>query len=207
MEKRFQKNYQCIRCGTKNKHFASDCFALNLKCKICSKVDHIAKACKANRTISWKVDSSSSNYLQSRPEEKDASEFISMNTVRRHASQYSWHTCMYTWSRCESPLPAPKQHASSVPLCNRFCILGEEPDYPAVTPAGSRGHVQRQHPEVKAVMTTATGSRGYMQQKRPQVADNSAPLWSTEQGQKKSSAIRRGKNSFLDRRSTYTSVK
>ena len=43
------KNYQCIRCGTKNKHFASDCFALNLKCKICSKVGHIRKASKATK--------------------------------------------------------------------------------------------------------------------------------------------------------------
>ena len=40
--KKIPKKSQCIRCGTKNKHFASDCFALNLKCKICSKVGHIA---------------------------------------------------------------------------------------------------------------------------------------------------------------------
>ena len=39
-------------------------------------------------------------------------------------------------------------------------------------------------------MTKATGSRGYVQYKRHQVADNSAPLRSTDQGQKKSSAIR-----------------
>ena len=82
---------------------------------------------------------------------------------------------MYTLSRCESPVPAPKQQrACSVPLRNRFCILGEEPEEPV--PAWSRGHVQRQQSEVPAVMTTATGSRGYVQHKRPQVADNSAPL-------------------------------
>ena len=33
--KKISKNYQCVCCGIKNKHFASDCFALNLKCKIC----------------------------------------------------------------------------------------------------------------------------------------------------------------------------
>ena len=166
--KKIPKNYQCIRCGTKNKHFASDRFALNLKCKICSKVGHIAKACKANKTPSRKVDLSSSNYLQSRPEEDDASEFLTMNTVRRHASPCSSHTCMYTLSRCETPAPAPKQRACSVPLCNRFRILDEEPEEPA--PVWSRGHVQHQQSKgarcddhsnsVKRVRATYTASSG-----------------------------------------------
>ena len=109
---------------------------------------------------------------------------------------------MYTLSRCESPAPAPKQRACSAPLRrlrNRFRILSEKP-----APAWSRGHVQLQQSEAPAVMTTATGSRGYVQHTQPQVADNSAPLRSTEQRQKKSSATRPGKNSFLDRRSTST---
>ena len=135
--------------------------------------------------------------MQSQPEEDDASEFISMNTVRRHASPCSSHTYMYTLSRCESPAPAPKKRACSVPVRNRFRILGKEPEEPAH--AWSRGHVQHQQSEVTAVMTPATGSRGYVQHTQPQVADNSAPLRSTEQRQKKSSAIRPGKNSFLYR--------
>ena len=89
-------------------------------------------------------------------------------------------------------MPAPKQRACSVPLHNRFCILSEEP-----APAWSRGHMQHRQSEVPTVMTTATGSRGYVQHKRALVADNSAPLRSTEHGQKKSSAICQGINSFF----------
>lgn len=39
-------DYVCIRCKTQGKHFAHKCFALNLLCKNCNKVGHIAKACR-----------------------------------------------------------------------------------------------------------------------------------------------------------------
>ena len=121
--------------------------------------------------------------MQSRLEE-DTSEYISMNTVRRRGSQCSSHTCIYTLSRCESPVPATKQRSCSVPLRNHFRILGEEPVEAAVTHGGSKRYLQHQPPKVLVVTSTETGLRGYVQIKQPQVAGSSAPLRPTEQGRK-----------------------
>lgn len=40
-------NYICIRCGTKARHYARNCFAINMDCRKCSKKGHIAKVCKS----------------------------------------------------------------------------------------------------------------------------------------------------------------
>lgn len=40
-------HYTCIRCGTKAKHYAKDCFAIKLTCNICHKQGHLAKVCKS----------------------------------------------------------------------------------------------------------------------------------------------------------------
>ena len=45
--KKVPSDYVCIRCGSKARHYAKDCFAINLECNKCSKVGHIAKACKS----------------------------------------------------------------------------------------------------------------------------------------------------------------
>ena len=47
--KKVPADYVCVRCGTKARHFVTDCFALNLECRKCSKVGHIAKVCKSRK--------------------------------------------------------------------------------------------------------------------------------------------------------------
>ena len=42
-------SYKCIRCATYGKHFAHDCFAIKLTCKLCNKKGHIAKACMSRK--------------------------------------------------------------------------------------------------------------------------------------------------------------
>ena len=69
-------NYTCICCGTKAKHFASDCYALKLKCNKCSKVGHLSKVCKSKQRIT-----SYNNYIE-QDEEQDAAQFFTMNNVR-----------------------------------------------------------------------------------------------------------------------------
>ena len=44
-------NYICIRCGASSKHFAQNCFAINLECRKCHKKGHIAKVCKSKKKI------------------------------------------------------------------------------------------------------------------------------------------------------------
>ena len=48
-QKKVPANYVCIRCGEKAKHFATACFAINLQCKLCSKLGHLAKVCKSSK--------------------------------------------------------------------------------------------------------------------------------------------------------------
>lgn len=43
-------NYTCIRCGTRGKHKASNCFAIKLACKACSKMGHLAKVCRTKNS-------------------------------------------------------------------------------------------------------------------------------------------------------------
>lgn len=49
------ENYKCIRCGAVKKHFASDCPAINLRCKKCNKFGHFARACR--QTTNYVSDS------------------------------------------------------------------------------------------------------------------------------------------------------
>ena len=42
-------NYVCIRCTTRGKHLASECFALKLTCNSCKKEGHISRACKSKK--------------------------------------------------------------------------------------------------------------------------------------------------------------
>ena len=39
-------DYICIRCSSKGKHFAHNCFALQLTCNVCHKIGHIGIACR-----------------------------------------------------------------------------------------------------------------------------------------------------------------
>ena len=65
----------CIRCGTKARHFASDCFAKKLKCNSCTKFGHIERACKSKKTVA-----TLSNYVC--PEEEDHTDYIAVNTLK-----------------------------------------------------------------------------------------------------------------------------
>ena len=121
MGKKIWKKHEYIRCGTKNKHFA--CFALKMKCKIGSKVGHIAKASKANKTKSKRMYPSSSNYLQSRPEEKDASQFTSINTVRRYGSPCPSHVCMYSCIHCRGVNQKCLRLSNAAAPCNYVIIV------------------------------------------------------------------------------------
>ena len=79
--KKVPNNYVCIRCGTKAKHFASDCFAKMLKCNSCSKTGHIARVCKTKKT-----GTTLSNYVY--PEEEDHTDYIAVNTVKPILQEY-----------------------------------------------------------------------------------------------------------------------
>ena len=57
-------SYICIRCGARAKHLAQKCFALKLKCNLCTKIGHLAKVCKSKKinavlesddNVSWEV--------------------------------------------------------------------------------------------------------------------------------------------------------
>lgn len=77
--KSVSNNYICIRCGTKAKHFANECFALKLKCNSCGKIGHIGKACRSKNKPAFKNnDSNVSNYIF--PEEESYDD-IAMNAV------------------------------------------------------------------------------------------------------------------------------
>ena len=54
-------DYKCIRCGTRGKHFAHDCFAIKLTCKSCGKKGHIAKACISNKIKSVEQETNASD--------------------------------------------------------------------------------------------------------------------------------------------------
>lgn len=41
------ESYVCVRCGQRSKHKAEHCYALHLKCNLCSKIGHIAKVCRS----------------------------------------------------------------------------------------------------------------------------------------------------------------
>ena len=50
-------NYVCIRCGEKGKHKASECYALKIKCNLCSKPGHMARVCRsAKRDLPRKLN-------------------------------------------------------------------------------------------------------------------------------------------------------
>ena len=48
-------SYICIRCGSKAKHRASQCYAKNMKCNKCSKIGHLGKVCKSAKYRSHAV--------------------------------------------------------------------------------------------------------------------------------------------------------
>ena len=39
-------SYVCIRCGAKASHFAKACYAIQMTCRSCGKIGHLAKCCK-----------------------------------------------------------------------------------------------------------------------------------------------------------------
>lgn len=46
------QNYTCIRCGSKGKHLARNCYALDMTCNQCQRTGHLSKACKSNKKSS-----------------------------------------------------------------------------------------------------------------------------------------------------------
>lgn len=76
-------NYTCIRCGTKAKHFARNCFALNVTCNKCSKTGHLAKVCKSKGNVSY-VSSNLNNIRtsnQMNEEEEDPAHYVTINSI------------------------------------------------------------------------------------------------------------------------------
>ena len=71
-------NYVCLRCGSRNKHYVSNCFAIKLKCNLCQKTGHLAKVCKTKA----KTTELSSNYLEP-VEEEDPFKFTAINTIKQ----------------------------------------------------------------------------------------------------------------------------
>ena len=45
--KKIKAGYVCFRCGAKAEHFVNECFAINMMCKKCGKIGHLAKVCRA----------------------------------------------------------------------------------------------------------------------------------------------------------------
>ena len=50
------RNYVCIRCGAKEKHYANECFALKLKCNKCSRIGPLARCCKSKKNVNALTD-------------------------------------------------------------------------------------------------------------------------------------------------------
>ena len=76
-------NYTCIRCGTKAKHFARNCFALNITCNNCTKKGHLAKVCKTKGNGS-QVTSNLNNVRitnQVNEEEEDPAQYVTINHI------------------------------------------------------------------------------------------------------------------------------
>ena len=79
-------NYVCIRCGAKSKHFARNCYALNIECRKCSKQGHIAKVCKSRSPLLG--DSSSRGaHGQKRPT-NDSSVYHNSSILTSEERQY-----------------------------------------------------------------------------------------------------------------------
>lgn len=115
---RINDSYVCVRCTAKGKHFAKECFALNMKCNKCSKIGHLARACKSKSQ--WR--SNRTNYIneqgyQTPPEEIDQEEFVPVRHVRQ---------------RKAAP-PSQQQHTT---LRNRYAYLSDNEednnDWPSI---------------------------------------------------------------------------
>lgn len=80
------ENYTCIRCGTKSKHFAHQCFALKKKCLKCQKMGHIARACKGKKV----EETTPANYVHVgshvHAEEEDPTDYVSINILNKTES-------------------------------------------------------------------------------------------------------------------------
>jgi hypothetical protein len=79
-------NYTCIRCTTKGKHLAKECFALKLKCNKCGKLGHISKACKSKghkKEHPHKANHIDEAYEETPPEEFDAARFFNVKRIQK----------------------------------------------------------------------------------------------------------------------------
>ena len=115
--KKVPKNYECIRCGAKDKHFEYDCWALkqNVKCNKCQYKGHIAKMCRRKSDAS-NVKKHGANYIE--PEEDDASNYIAMHHIEEAADHQNAAT-----TSCPSSLsadrPAPSLTGSNNTSTNK----------------------------------------------------------------------------------------
>lgn len=96
-------NYVCVRCGSKAKHLARNCFAINLTCNICSKKGHIARACKSKMSKSHAISG-----------QEDERSFYAGNEHSRAASNQE--TAAAGWSHYDRPLlPSANENYSVHP--------------------------------------------------------------------------------------------
>lgn len=101
--KKVSNDYVCIRCGTRGKHLANDCFAIDMTCNKCSKKGHLAKVCK-----------SSGSRIQIINDEYDEHDNCTCNPRMHHITSSSS-------SSAAAPVPATQQAASSSSSGPRHC--------------------------------------------------------------------------------------
>lgn len=60
-DEKIPQSYVCIRCGTKAKHYAKNCYALNMSCNSCGKKGHLSKCCRSRAAKSAQAHHCSSS--------------------------------------------------------------------------------------------------------------------------------------------------
>ena len=141
-------SYLCGRCLTKGRHYASNCFAKDLKCNSCSMKGHIAKACrnkksshKSNHINNAKVEPGNNHKNDSDSDEFDQSKYFVIKHVRKgRKSSKSSSSSVTSSSSSIADLdefpemtsahtpPSPASPRNVSPHSNRFSALLQHAD-------------------------------------------------------------------------------
>ena len=93
-------DYKCIRCATRGKHLAHECFAIKLTCKSCGKKGHIAKACISNKIKSVEQESNASDTFENEMSDDNMSTNKIGNVLRIPKNTHKPRQ-RHTWSKNE----------------------------------------------------------------------------------------------------------